>query len=456
MAPRLLPTLAGLALLAGCAVPDRFADRAVDYNRSLEEAENRALLLNVLRAAADRPLYFTGFSALRGSMSVAVGTSAAATLGIDGGNSTALGALLAPSASLVNSPSFDLSVLDGQAFARGLLTPIDNNVLDVFYQQDRDMRRLLDLAVNRIDAAAGARRARFWNDPFFVAAEEADPAARDFGRAGFRCVRDLLAGAGLELRQGPALKPVHLTVPAAQLGDAEAIANALKAGLRFRPAGAGPDPRVELLRLGGDAAFVFPEDVPAEAAAVPSQRDMAERDAGGAGLSRYQANTLRLKLRLRAGGRGMSAVAGGREVPATAGPGCAALAERAFGDPRDGGAVEAEFVLFVRSTEAVVRYVGRRLCARYGPPVCGKSAADAAAGAERPEDEFLRLAPDSGGPALARVELDGRRFAVAVGDRASARTLAQLKQLIALHNRADDAPTTSAVTVVGAAAAAAR
>jgi hypothetical protein len=55
--------LAALAFLAACAIPDRFADRAVDYNRSLEQAENRALLLNILRAANDRPLYFTSFSA---------------------------------------------------------------------------------------------------------------------------------------------------------------------------------------------------------------------------------------------------------------------------------------------------------------------------------------------------------------------------------------------------------
>src|SRR5215212_9948486 len=184
-------------LLAACSVPDRFADRAIDYNRSLEDAENRGLLLNLLRTANDRPLYFTSFSALRGSMSVALGVNAAGTVGLDSGNSTSLGGVISPNASIINSPSFDLAVLDTQAFARGLLTPIDNNVLDVFYEQDRDMRRLLDLFANRIDIVLSRPegpnpsviyRARYWNDPLFTAADEADLSVHDYGREDFRCV----------------------------------------------------------------------------------------------------------------------------------------------------------------------------------------------------------------------------------------------------------------------------
>jgi hypothetical protein len=191
----------------------------------LEEAENRALLLNVLRAANDRPLYFTSFSALRGSMSVSLGANAAATIGLDGDNSTSLGGLVSPNASIVNSPSFDLAVLDTQSFARGLLTPVDNDVLDVFYQQDREMRRLLDLFVNRIDVVLsrpGAEgpavfyRARFWNDPLFHAAELADPVVRDRGAGGIP-LRPIGAGA---LRAGAAPRRAALTHPAERTGNA--------------------------------------------------------------------------------------------------------------------------------------------------------------------------------------------------------------------------------------------
>src|SRR5262245_42618009 len=71
-----LALLASLAALGGCAIPDNFVDRAVSYNRALEQAENETLLLNILRAANERPLYFTNFSAIRGSMSASVGLGA--------------------------------------------------------------------------------------------------------------------------------------------------------------------------------------------------------------------------------------------------------------------------------------------------------------------------------------------------------------------------------------------
>jgi hypothetical protein len=454
------PAIAGLLLLAACTVPDRFADRAVDYNRSLEDAENRGLLLNVLRAANDRPLYFTSFTALRGSMSVSLGANAAATIGLDGGNSTSLGGLISPNASIVNSPSFDLAVLDTQAFARGLLTPIDNDVLDVFYQQDRDMRRLLDLFVSRIDvvlrrAGAGERavfyRARYWNDPLYERRQRVDPGVRDGGRTEFRCARSVLASAGLELRQSAPLVPVGVTVPVLQLGGADAIANALKAGLRFRPV-PGRVPQVELLQLGGAAAFVFPGEPRLETGpALPTAREMVDHADGG--LSLYQVNSVRLGLRVRPGGVAgdrMVVVVGDREVPIAAEPSCEPLAQDVFAAAAAGGGVatgemDAEFVLFVRSTEGVVRYVGHRLCARYGPPVCGAAPDNE----ELPDEEILTLAPATDSPTLAAVELDGQRFALSLSDHTSARTMAQLKQLIALHNRAEQAPATAAVTVVG-------
>ena len=451
--------------LAACAVPDRFADRAVDYTRSLELAENRGLLLNILRAASDRPLYFTSFSAVRGSMSVSLGASAAADLGYEVGDATSLGVVLAPSVALANSPSFDLAVLDSHAFARGLLTPIDNNVLDVFYQQDRDVQQLLDLFVHRIDVvlrdpeAPGPAdvlyHARFWNDLLFRAAPSGDPAVHDQGRTLFRCARSVLARAGLELRQGEATRPVNLVLPASQLGDAEAIASALKAGLRLRPL-AAPTAGVELLRLESDAHFVFPGE-PAATALPASAREMAERDPGG--LSRYQANALRLTLRVGPPSGPTSAaltavVIGGREVPIALEPSCEPLAAEVFAAAGAGGSdLVVEFVLYVRSTESVLRYVGLRTCACYGPPLCD---APAVVPAEPPVDEILTLERKPIGDALADVELEGRRYAVARGDRSSARTMAQLKQLIALHNRAEEAPATAAVTVVGTGSAAGR
>lgn len=282
-----LAALACLAALAGCSIPDNFVDRAVNHNKSLEQAENETLLVNILRAANERPLYFANFSAISGSMSAAVGTGAEGSIGWESGNSTSLGAALTPSFTIENSPSFDLAVQDTQAFARGVLTPIDNNVLDVFYQQDRDMERLLDLFVSRIDLFVKPREgsraeddylASFWNDPFFERrATDAQVTKgvkpQEYGRAGFRCVRTALADAGLDLRQAEPLEPTDLTLPVGQLGDAEAIASALKDGIRFVPGTSAGS--VELFRIAGDREFAFagtPKTQPSAAPASKSAR----------------------------------------------------------------------------------------------------------------------------------------------------------------------------------------
>lgn len=470
---RALHLAAGLAV-GGCSIPDDFVGRAVSYNRSLEAAENETLLLNLLRAANERPLYFTNFSAIRGSMSAAVGAAAVGSVGWESSNTTTLGASLAPSAAIENSPSFDLAVQDTQAFARGVLTPIDNNVLDVFYQQDRDMKRLLDLFVSRIDLVirpegdderADRYIASFWNDPFFTADASgvelmSGPELHEFGRTGFRCVRTVLADAGLQLRQAEPLEPTDVAIPASQLGDAEAIANALKAGVRFRRDDArGP---VQILRIGGGADFAFaagPGDAPKRTIAATTAQEV--QSSSPERLNRFQQNAVSLMFQTGAAKPGATAAeAGGpirvkisgREVMIPVQDHCRELAgEIAAASARlaDGAAgVRAEFALNVRSTEAVIRYVGKRLCAHYRTEVC----LEPPAVAEAPgEDELVAVAVGaaSGAPALAATDFDGRRYAVPAGDRNNARTLAQLKQLIALHNNANAAPETAAVTVVG-------
>src|SRR5690349_8532779 len=62
----------GLAgYLAGCAMlpKERISSSSTDYNLVVEKVQNEMLLLNVVRASKRRPLYFTGFNLLRGSLS---------------------------------------------------------------------------------------------------------------------------------------------------------------------------------------------------------------------------------------------------------------------------------------------------------------------------------------------------------------------------------------------------
>src|SRR5262245_8301398 len=56
-------------LLAGCAIVDKYADRAVDYNLQAEKTQQTNLLLNIVRASLRRPMQFTGLTSITGTAS---------------------------------------------------------------------------------------------------------------------------------------------------------------------------------------------------------------------------------------------------------------------------------------------------------------------------------------------------------------------------------------------------
>src|SRR5262249_37866217 len=60
---------AALLLLAECAVVDKYADRAVDYNLQAEKTQQQNLLLNIIRAGLRRPMQLTGLTSITGTAS---------------------------------------------------------------------------------------------------------------------------------------------------------------------------------------------------------------------------------------------------------------------------------------------------------------------------------------------------------------------------------------------------
>ena len=56
------------AAVAACSFDEGIAERAVKYSKTVEEANNSLLLLNILRARDRRPMHFTAISQVRGSL----------------------------------------------------------------------------------------------------------------------------------------------------------------------------------------------------------------------------------------------------------------------------------------------------------------------------------------------------------------------------------------------------
>src|SRR5438552_1322299 len=56
-----------ISCLTGCAVVDQYSNRAVEYNRQAEQAQQQALLLNIVRASLRRPMQFTTVQSVTGT-----------------------------------------------------------------------------------------------------------------------------------------------------------------------------------------------------------------------------------------------------------------------------------------------------------------------------------------------------------------------------------------------------
>lgn len=151
---RHLAALGGLLLLAGCSLSTTIGNHSVAYNRSVEAATNTQLVLNVLRARDHAPLHFSTIGAIHGAVTLSAG------LGYDlaSVNNGMQPALLASS-----SPSFDISPLDRQEFARGLIRPFDSVLLRLLTDRGVPDALLLHLLVARFDEGPGGRRVV--NDP---------------------------------------------------------------------------------------------------------------------------------------------------------------------------------------------------------------------------------------------------------------------------------------------------
>jgi len=151
--------------LGACSFDGRIADHAVSYNRTAEEASNKNLLTNVLRAKDRRPMHFTRFAALRGGFTVTgdAGLSGSFPVGL---NSTSF--TLSPSigGSGQTRPGFEVGVLDDQEFMNGLLDPIELLLFDYYLTQGwpKDLLQLLLIEKIEIVDEDGGRRI-LDNDP---------------------------------------------------------------------------------------------------------------------------------------------------------------------------------------------------------------------------------------------------------------------------------------------------
>lgn len=198
--------------LSSCAIVDDFSGRAVDFNMQAEQAQEQALLLNVVRASLRRPMQFTGLQSITGTASISGGS----TLSIPFGEAThrpkgAVSPDIAGfSGTISGGPTFIVPVLDTQEFYQGILAPISLQVFDYYLQQGLPAEVLFDLFVAKIVITQGTgincREITYNNS-----------VNDDVEFDQFQAVLDMLLAAGLSTEHVEAVTAVGAPIPAAIL-----------------------------------------------------------------------------------------------------------------------------------------------------------------------------------------------------------------------------------------------
>jgi hypothetical protein len=125
--------------ISGCSggpVIDAFS---ADYRVTQGSAGDAQLLFNILRAKDDLPIHFSDLSVIHGSLQMTAATGASIPVANVGTNATTIAPLLTGQ----SAPTFDVGTLDTQDFTRGMLTPINPQVIKQFFDQGIDPRIIM-------------------------------------------------------------------------------------------------------------------------------------------------------------------------------------------------------------------------------------------------------------------------------------------------------------------------
>lgn len=131
----------------GCTVSKDLASEAVGLNKAVERAENKLLLLNIVRASKRQPMYFTGFTGLSGTSGISSGTVG---LKIPFGGDAAKEYTFTPGLKLSPGVTYNVGILQTHKFMRGILKPLDPGTVKYYWDQGWPEKLLLYLFVEKI------------------------------------------------------------------------------------------------------------------------------------------------------------------------------------------------------------------------------------------------------------------------------------------------------------------
>lgn len=492
---RIIGALAALSL-GSCGIVDNFSGRAVDFNIEAEQAQQQALLLNIVRASLNRPMQFTTLSTITGTAS----ESGSTTLSIPFGEAAhrpktaASPDVFGLTGSVSGGPTFTVPVLDTQEFYQGELKPLTGQEYRFFLDEGITPSVLFYMFVDTIElTVVGSRPAQTYAFHSYV--------LDDFDNDRYETVADYLLALGLNIEAVHGKQIVGPPVAAASFKDLRDIALLTQAGLHISPEMAGQrqatgnhataaaksDKRQAGPRTTGQyviekdmtnyrPCFTPPPGVPSPAVIDkellcgsddPNNTPSSEQAAGSLGRNTggIQMPTLQ-KMLDDVANRYLAAHPGANAAQVKAVP------------PLPAGA-KFQVRLYMRSPEAILHFLGSLVARELAPPqgegprvirvkigapyvpYPGQPQCTATPDPNLRQDVdgyhcdnlFVLLVNQSTGSPLS-VDYDGKTYAVPADSTVGGRTTRMLdlvKQILALHTSAKELPASNVLNVVGGA-----
>jgi hypothetical protein len=205
-------------VLVGCAIVDQYSGRAIVYNLEAEQAQEQALLLNIVRAYLRRPMQFTTVSTITGVASASAGIQYALPTNVPFRPATqgATGIAAFPplptwlfSGSMSGGPAFTVPVLDTQEFYQGILKAIPGQIWDLYIQANYPRDLLFNVFIQKVVMHTGDESCHTDQCEFVFTNYPGDDIQIDM----FQALADYLLELGLTTEQSkpPTVEFVHPT-----------------------------------------------------------------------------------------------------------------------------------------------------------------------------------------------------------------------------------------------------
>lgn len=155
-----------LLFAAGCLSSrvNQFSRTATDFNVQVADAQNKTLLMNIVRAAYRFPMHFTELTTLSNTNTLTLGGTLTAPVGIlNGGMGTGS---VAPTGSLATTPTFNAAVLETQEFYQGMVKALSMEQVATYLNEGLPAELVLSLSIGQIiyQPAPGAEPTKIENN----------------------------------------------------------------------------------------------------------------------------------------------------------------------------------------------------------------------------------------------------------------------------------------------------